>query len=525
MLSTIRSKFYCFYALIALFLVCIMTIVLQSNLKTISTNEILLEEFRYIQNYSRLIHLLQKERGLTANYFSNRTAENKVNLENARSNTDEQLGIFANTLDASGTTSRITQIRNQADQGKSVPSSTTKEYSLIIYRLIRALSSNSFIENFHHTPQYLIVENLISTREHLGKLRAYITTLLNNKSASEQDSPYIDSENSYYLAAKENLLSILNQEYPEITQDITRSNHIKSAENFIQIYSEIKVTNLSPNEWFRLSTQAMDYYLSIQNKLNSLIEEKLTQNIKSSKTTALAASTTTILAITLSFIFFVKYLNLFSSRISTLNIKMKSILSTNNYRIEIYDKNDDEISEISNSLNTLLKFTNSLIEEKDRLASRDKLTNLYNRHKFSELFALELERYKRHGTIFSLCIFDIDFFKKINDIYGHMIGDEVLVKLSSEISKNIRTNDVFARWGGEEFVLLLPSTTIQSALIFAEKIREIVEKISFTRNFNITISIGATEVTQADTQDSLIIRSDEALYESKKTGRNKVTSK
>jgi len=97
--------------------------------------------------------------------------------------------------------------------------------------------------------------------------------------------------------------------------------------------------------------------------------------------------------------------------------------------------------------------------------------------------------------------------------------------LSSEISKNIRTNDVFARWGGEEFVLLLPSTTIQSALIFAEKIREIVEKISFTRNFNITISIGASEVTQGDTQDSLIIRADEALYESKRTGRNKVTSK
>lgn len=79
--------------------------------------------------------------------------------------------------------------------------------------------------------------------------------------------------------------------------------------------------------------------------------------------------------------------------------------------------------------------------------------------------------------------------------------------------------------GGEEFVLLLPSTSIQSALIFAEKIREIVEKISFTRNFNVTISIGATEVTQDDTQDSLIIRADEALYESKRTGRNKVTFK
>lgn len=525
MFSTIRSKFYCFYTLIAIFMICIVAIVLYSSFKRIATDKTLLEEFQYIQKYSRLIHLLQKERGLTANYISNKTAENRVNLENARSNTDEQIGIFANTLDASDTSSQITQIRNQGDQGKAIPSSTTKDYSLIIYRLIRTLSTNSFIENFHHTPQYLIVENLISTREHLGKLRAYITTLLNNEISSEQDSLYIDSENSYYLAAKENLLVILGQNYPEIAQEITMSNTIKRTENFVQMYRENKASNLTPNEWFRLSTQSMDYYFSVQNKLDSLIENKLTQNIKSTQKTAAILSAMTLLVIATSFALLVKYLNLFSSRISTLDIKMKSILSTNNYRIEIYDTNDDEISEISNSLNTLLKFTNSLIEEKDRLASRDKLTNLYNRHKFSELFALELERYKRHGTIFSLCIFDIDFFKKINDIYGHMIGDEVLVKLSSEISKNIRTNDVFARWGGEEFVLLLPSTTIQSALIFAEKIREIVEKISFTRNFNVTISIGATEVTQADTQDSLIIRSDEALYESKKTGRNKVTSK
>lgn len=272
MFSTIRSKFYCFYTLIAIFMICIVAIVLYSSFKRIATDETLLEEFQYIQKYSRLIHLLQKERGLTANYISNKTAENRVNLENARSNTNEQLGIFANTLDASDTSSQITQIRNQGDQGKATPSSTTKDYSLIIYRLIRTLSTNSFIENFHHTPQYLIVENLISTREHLGKLRAYITTLLNNEISSEQDSLYIDSENSYYLAAKENLLVILGQNYPEIAQEITMSNTIKRTENFVQMYSENKASNLTPNEWFRLSTQSMDYYFSVQNKLDSLIE-------------------------------------------------------------------------------------------------------------------------------------------------------------------------------------------------------------------------------------------------------------
>ena len=209
MLSTIRSKFYCFYALIALFLVCILAIVLHSNIKHITADETLLQEFQYIQKYSSLIHLLQKERGLTANYISSKTIENKVNLENARSNTDEQLGILADTIDAPKTISQITQIRNQANQGETNPALITKEYSLVIYNFIRSLSRNSFVENFHHTPQYFVVENLIFTREHLGKLRAYITTLLNNKASTEQDSLYIDSENSFYLAAKENLLKIL----------------------------------------------------------------------------------------------------------------------------------------------------------------------------------------------------------------------------------------------------------------------------------------------------------------------------
>lgn len=525
MLSTIRSKFYCLYTLIAFFLVCIMTIVIHSSFKHVTTDETLLKEFQYIQKYSRLIHLLQKERGLTANYISNKTTENKVNLESARSNTDEQLSLFAHTLDSFDTTSQISQIRNQADQETKTPSTTTKEYSVIIYRFMRALSTNSFIENFHHTPQYLIVDNLISTREHLGKLRTYITTLLNSKTYSEQDSLYINSETSYYFAVKENLLGILNKQYSEITQEITDSNTIKNTEKFAQAYSETKMTPLNPNEWFRLSTQASDHYLYVQNKLNSLIEEKLTQNIKSSKTSAALASAATIISITISFVLLAKYLNSFSSRISTLDSKMKSILATNNYQIDIYDTNNDEISEISNSLNTLLKFTNKILEEKDYLASRDKLTGLYNRHKFTELFNLELERYKRHGTIFSLCILDIDFFKKINDVYGHTIGDEVLATLSSEISKNIRTNDVFARWGGEEFILLLPSTNIQAALIFAEKIRKIVENLRFTKIFNVTVSIGATEIVESDNQDLIITRADEALYESKKTGRNKVTFK
>lgn len=175
----------------------------------------------------------------------------------------------------------------------------------------------------------------------------------------------------------------------------------------------------------------------------------------------------------------------------------------------------------------ILSFTDitRLTTEKAHLekqATTDALTGIHNREKFDETLSLEVERARRYGTPLSLIMFDIDHFKDVNDAYGHQAGDAVLVQLSSLISENIRENDVFARWGGEEFMILAPGVNRESAAQLAEKLRLLVEESACPTVGHITISFGVTEFFPDDTPRSLSKRVDDALYMAKRGGRNRV---
>lgn len=159
-------------------------------------------------------------------------------------------------------------------------------------------------------------------------------------------------------------------------------------------------------------------------------------------------------------------------------------------------------------------------------AELDYLTKIYNRNKFYELIEKEAKSSKRYKYDSSVMLMDIDYFKKVNDTYGHEWGDQVLKELSSQILQNIRENDVFARWGGEEFVLLLPHTNKDGALKAAEKIRLLIEKSESPKLKGITISIGVTSIDSANYDiDNAIKLADEAMYCAKRNGRNQVCFK
>jgi len=176
----------------------------------------------------------------------------------------------------------------------------------------------------------------------------------------------------------------------------------------------------------------------------------------------------------------------------------------------------------------ILLFGYYVLEMNEKLkliASTDKLTRLFNRNKFYEIAPLEIERATRYKRPLSLIIFDIDFFKKINDKYGHNIGDYVLKELAKIVKNSVRKNDSIFRWGGEEFIILVPETNIVGAQNLAEKLRKAVENYEFdTVNF-VTISLGVAQYNEDIDKDidSLISRADEALYKSKEAGRNMVT--
>lgn len=158
------------------------------------------------------------------------------------------------------------------------------------------------------------------------------------------------------------------------------------------------------------------------------------------------------------------------------------------------------------------------------MAIRDELTGQYNRHYLMERIAEETQRCARYGSAFSLCILDIDFFKHVNDTYGHLAGDEVLRKVAAEVSTAIRATDFLGRFGGEEFVIALTNTPASGAMVIAERVREKIAQLSFPEidaQFQITISIGIAEHDRPATPAITLKCADDALYQAKKGGRNR----
>jgi len=174
-----------------------------------------------------------------------------------------------------------------------------------------------------------------------------------------------------------------------------------------------------------------------------------------------------------------------------------------------------EVGDLAAQLNESLKRV-------EQLAVTDVLTETYNRRKFDEVVVKEHQIANHEGTPFSLIMFDIDHFKKVNDKFGHSIGDQVLKHLALVIRGLVRQGDLLIRWGGEEFLILLPGTQIEEAGPFAERIRQKVEREQFGVAGSITISLGVAQLRDGDSTDSLIKRVDSALYQAKQNGRNQV---
>ncbi|WP_419770737.1 MAG: diguanylate cyclase [Candidatus Marinarcus sp.] len=159
-------------------------------------------------------------------------------------------------------------------------------------------------------------------------------------------------------------------------------------------------------------------------------------------------------------------------------------------------------------------------KELEKLSVTDKLTGLYNRRQLDTVMVTEIERANRYKKSLSLLIIDIDFFKKVNDVYGHQVGDETLIALAKILSDNVRLSDIVGRFGGEEFLIILPETNISEAQLLAEKLRLAVEKYEFHRIGHATISIGVAQYELTTSEETLIYQADSALYKAKANGRN-----
>ncbi len=207
--------------------------------------------------------------------------------------------------------------------------------------------------------------------------------------------------------------------------------------------------------------------------------------------------------------------------------KVIGLLAVCQYHSPSFAREAQSILDLVQNQVTMVVDNARLYEATRQLAITDGLTRIYNHRFFQELFEKEYTRSDRYNTVFSLIILDIDHFKRINDTYGHLCGDEILKSLAALVKSCLRSMDVVARYGGEEFAVLLPETGGAEALQTAERIRRAVEGTTFIgadQGLKVTVSEGVATYPSPDvrTRADLIAKADSALYEAKESGRNRV---
>lgn len=220
--------------------------------------------------------------------------------------------------------------------------------------------------------------------------------------------------------------------------------------------------------------------------------------------------------------------------INQLKDTVKSQLGNIRQVIDHYQQTDQAQQFLAEQLQTLgakikimeveAEKNRTTLETHRRKALHDPLTELPNREAYNERASAEVQRWQRYGRPLTIAIFDIDHFKRINDTYGHQAGDRVIKVIGRSIAKRLREVDFFCRYGGEEFVALMPETDSATAVVVLEKVRDAIANASFNykdQPMSITLSVGLTEFKTSDSLESAFERADQALYTAKSSGRNR----
>ncbi len=189
----------------------------------------------------------------------------------------------------------------------------------------------------------------------------------------------------------------------------------------------------------------------------------------------------------------------------------------------LVEKQNIQLSKTLKTLKTTQEELHNTNRELRYIPETDGLSKLYNRRKIEELLHTICERAKFHSETFSLILLDIDFFKKINDEYGHPVGDKVIIQIAANLKHNVRDEDAVGRWGGEEFLIICPNLDTNSAAGLAERLRKDIQYNCSELARTVTCSFGVTKWVKGDTSASIVNRVDKALYQAKDSGRNRVT--
>ncbi len=516
-----------------------------------------------LTDINNLAHTMQVERGLSCGHLSSNDDKFKNNLEKQRKVVNDAIFAFKNKIKNIDTNKLITiqsnidsfkadinslkNLRNSINTRDINQETAIKYYTNLIKNILNITPKIATNNLDAQTSSYILtLSSLLHYKETLGVKRAIGTTIVEHKEINKDE--YMNfiqllSTQSIYLNEFEQTSTRVQKD----TLNVIIKSQTAQEINFYQL--EIQRNNfekLNSSKWFELMSSLMNDIKLFEDTLLKDIEQLIENRIYENKINLFLWLI--YIAAVFSFTILIIYIFEKSSKIEIYKFTdaMKDLSKGGRSFKLPKQKKEDEIAQMYTSyevarqellkgdiyMQLFLGKKDMEIEEQEKqnllleeMASVDSLTSCINRRKFEEVSNLELERSIRYKNDLSFLMLDIDYFKAVNDTYGHAIGDEVLKHFSGICLEMARNLDVVARIGGEEFVVMLPQTNPEGAFIFAERFRERIFNASIviqnqTIKYSVSIGIAALDETNKNVK-IILEKADKALYEAKDTGRNK----
>lgn len=489
----------------------------------------------WAQESSQLIHMLQRERGSSGGFLVKPTAGYLERLSVNRQNTDDALAkLFASPgstpalIAAAGLANlagNLQKKREQIDSGRINWAVARDFYTQSISEILDVIAQEVRVSKSASSHELAVIGELAAAREGMGLMRATIYYIASQAKPSSRDFVDLAIYSGLYRHHIHNFVRDADSEQQRWSGEYFRSRAYTRVLAVIEatMVADFIVAPIDSGVWWERATQVIDTLKEKEDFLYGQLHKASVARIgKINNLLSMFGIAAIIIGLAIS-AFAVLTIGRIVKALGALICTFDAVVGKKNLAIRVTPaEGNDEFARIAQQLNGLLDFTESLVCDKERLAATDALTGVMNRRSFRDCADREIERANRYTGELALLFIDIDHFKRFNDQFGHIAGDEVLKAFVLTLSHRLRASDILARWGGEEFVVLVPQSSFSSALQLAEVLRCVVETETIKDVGQVTCSIGVAAWIPQESFDSLCKRADEALYLAKTHGRNQV---
>ena len=517
---TIKTRVWLLGLLLLGSLFLVIVLQYQISSEKLAGHGAMLARLEQVERLARLVQEVQKERGLTTAFLASDDGAARAELSAQRKATDFKLAESGHLQEGSFL-SGLGPMREKIDEKKASIREAFGFYTFSLGRVIELMDRLSLESAGHPLQSDLFgLAHLIRAKEYLGQTRA---TLLAGPINGRVDPAWhaaLGSRYGLFEASIEISLKEINPAMRETLKGALDEAEMQRAQRLIRDAMEgrpIGEIEVPRQRWFDTVTEGMNLLREVERySLNELTRRAIALDEKARLRVFLQKSGLLALSLLLAWLAISSLRLLLQALESALQSARRATRKQSEGRRSA--RQHDETVEITQGFNELL----DLVDQLNVKASTDALTGALNRHGFHEIANGELQRAHRYHRDLAMIIADIDHFKKINDGYGHPVGDRVLCELSRLIRENLRGADVFARWGGEEFIILTPETDIGDAIQLAEKLRLIFEAFRTVGLPVFTASFGVAGYEKGESLETLFAKADKALYRAKESGRNRV---